>query len=472
MTVKATLHDYQAQAVRFALHTLPVYGGCGLFLDMGLGKTLTTIAILDIIHRLHPEQRFLIVAPKTVAVNTWPAELAKWEHTLDWAVAAGEKPDAKQRETALAAQATVTIINQDNLGWLDTTLTEWPWDGIVLDELSGYKNANSKRFRILRRRKQDRTRPERGRGKGQPTGWILGLTGTPAAKGLIDLWPQCALLDDTHRLGRTITAYRSTYFTPGRHHGHVVYEWKPRPDAFTRIMGTISPYCLTMLAKDQLPDLPQVIMQDHHVTMPAGTRQAYRRFCKDKYEELTDTHVTAVNAGVLTGKLSQFTAGCLYPDMDAPNRTPIRYDQAKMSVVNRIIAEAQGNPVLVFYQYKDELARLRETYGTDVHTPDEPDIVRRWDAGEIPILAAHPLSARYGLNLQHAGHIIIWMSLPWSVEDWQQANARLNRQGQTRPVQIHRIIEPDTIDERKLAVLEQRAMLQDAVMAELKHAAE
>ena len=433
---------------------------------------MTTIAILDVMHRLHPDWRFLIVAPKTVAVNTWPAELAKWRqaHTLDWAVACGVKSNAKQRREALAQQATVTIINQENLGWLDRELAQWPWDGIVLDELSGYKDPSSNRFRILKRRRQDRTHAPKHPGHGRPVQWVLGLTGTPAAKGLMDLWAQCRLLDTTGALETTLTRYRETYFTPGRRNGHVVYEWRARPGAFDRIMRRIEPFCLTMLAREQLqglPDKPLII--DHWVEMPEQTRREYERFKHERWLELAGRQVTAVNAGVLAGKLVQFTSGCLYPDEDSEDGRIIHYDAAKLDVFDRIMAESQGEQILVFYQLRDELDRLRAKYGKRVRTVDEPGIVDAWNRGEVPVLAAHPAQAKFGLNLQHAGHIIVWLNLTWSLEDWAQANARLDRQGQTRIVQIHRIVTRDSVDERKLDVLSGRAVLADAVMGELKH---
>ena len=466
------LHAYQKQAVLFALQAFHTHGGAGLFLDMGLGKTLTTIAILDVMHRLHPDWRFLIVAPKTVAVNTWPAELDKWRqaHTLDWAVACGVKSNAKQRREALDQQATVTIINQENLGWLDRELAQWPWDGIVLDELSGYKDPSSNRFRILKRRRQDRTHAPKHPGHGRPVQWVLGLTGTPAAKGLMDLWAQCRLLDTTGALETTLTRYRETYFTPGRRNGHVVYEWRARPGAFDRIMRRIEPFCLTMLAREQLqglPDKPLII--DHWVEMPEQTRREYERFKHERWLELAGRQVSAVNAGVLAGKLVQFTSGCLYPDEDSVDGRVIHYDAAKLDVFDRIMAESQGEQILVFYQLRDELERLRAKYGKRVRTVDEPGIVDAWNRGEVPVLAAHPAQAKFGLNLQHAGHIIVWLNLTWSLEDWAQANARLDRQGQTRIVQIHRIVTRDSVDERKLDVLSGRAVLADAVMGELKH---
>ena len=339
-----------------------------------------------------------------------------------------------------------------------------------MDELSGYKDPSSNRFRILKRRRQDRTHAPKHPGHGRPVQWVLGLTGTPAAKGLMDLWAQCRLLDTTGALETTLTRYRETYFTPGRRNGHVVYEWRARPGAFDRIMRRIEPFCLTMLAREQLqglPDKPLII--DHWVEMPEQTRREYERFKHERWLELAGRQVTAVNAGVLAGKLVQFTSGCLYPDEDSVDGRIIHYDAAKLDVFDRIMAESQGEQILVFYQLRDELDRLRAKYGKRVRTVDEPGIVDAWNRGEVPVLAAHPAQAKFGLNLQHAGHIIVWLNLTWSLEDWAQANARLDRQGQTRIVQIHRIVTRDSVDERKLDVLSGRAVLADAVMGELKH---
>lgn len=464
------LHPYQESAVRFALDALPRHHGCGLFLDMGLGKTLTTICIMDIWHAMHPESRFLVVAPKTVAVNTWPAELAKWSgaHRLDHAVACGMKSNPKKRMEAIRQNATVTIINQENLGWLDRNLGRWPWDCIILDELSGYKDSSSKRFRLLKRRRRNLSAGPKGSTTGRGVSWILGLTGTPAAKGLMDLWAQCYLLDGGRALGETLTGYRTRWFTPGRRNGNIVYEWKPKPDAYDAIMKAVNPFCLTMLAHDKLPGLPQSTVIDHEIPMPETTRQTYDHFRHEMWMELRNTEVSAANAGVLCNKLAQFTAGCVYPDKDAPGDV-VRLDNAKLDELDHIVNEAQGEQILVFYQYRDELARLRERYGDKVHTTEESDVVAQWDAHRVPILAMHPLSGKFGLNLQYAGHIIVWLSLTWSLEDYSQANCRLDRQGQRRPVQIHRLLEPHTVDTRKTAVLAGRAELAGAVMDELRH---
>ena len=244
----------------------------------------------------------------------------------------------------------MTIINQENLGWLDSHVDVWPWDCIVLDELSGYKSSTAKRFRLLKRRRGNlSSAPGRSR-HGRPVSWVLGLTGTPAAKGLMDLWAQCYLLDGGHALGPTLTSYRQRWFVPGRHNGDVVYEWLPRPEAYGRIMAAIAPFCLTMLARDKLPGLPRRTVIDHTVAMPDDTRTAYDAFRRDKWMELDGAEVSASNAGVLCNKLTQFTAGCIYPDpgVDAP---VMRLDDAKLDEFDRVLQESQGEQILVFYQF-------------------------------------------------------------------------------------------------------------------------
>lgn len=447
-----TLHDYQREAVRFALHAFRSTGGCGLFLDMGLGKTLTSIAIMDICHAADPTLKFLVVAPLRPAKDTWAAELEKFKglHSLDWAVCTGTP---KQRRKALDQEATVTVINQENLVWLDSEMRRWPWRAVVVDELSGFRNPRAKRFRVLRRRRKG-------------FDWVLGLTGTPAPKGLMDLWAQVFLLDGGAALGRTVTEYRRHWFTPGAHRGDVVFEWRPRPDAYREIMDAIGGFCLTMLAKDRLTGLPRSTVIDHMLDMPRATRTVYDRLRRDLCVGLGGREVAAANAGVLAGKLSQVTAGCLYPGPDTPDAPVTHLDDVKLDELDAIIDGSGGEQILVFYQLVDELERLRARH-PETRMVGQDGVVAAWNRGEVPLLAAHPASARFGLNLQAGGHIVVWLSVPWSIEDWLQGNARLDRQGQTRPVQIHRLVERDTIDTRKCRVLEGRLGLQDAIMGEL-----
>lgn len=474
-TVMGVLREYQMQAARFALDSFVRNGGAGLFLDMGLGKTLTSIAIMDIWHAEHPDSRFLVVAPALVAKNSWPDELERFKsvHSLDWAVAVGTP---KQRLAAINENRTVTIIGQDNLAWLDRTVACWPWTGIVVDELSGYRNPKSNRFKVLKARRADRANHPSGRRRTSngelPIDWLLGLTGTPATKNLLDLWAQMMLVDGGRTLGRSMERFKGEYFHESRwiknpYGVSQCIEWEPLDGAQARIMDRIGADCLSMRAADKLPGLPDLLTVDHWIDMPAETRAKYDEIRRAMVLEVSGREdVTAANAGVLTGKLSQLTAGCVYPDSDDSDRTVMHVDDAKMDELGRIVAEADG-PVLVFYRFKDELERMMQRFPgmREVH---EDGVLAEWNAGRVPLLAAHPMAAKYGLNIQHGGHEIVWLSLPWSLEDYDQANARLHRSGQEKPVLVHRILESGTVDGRILSVLEHRASLHDAVMDALK----
>ncbi|MBT1162735.1 SNF2-related protein [Bifidobacterium sp. SO1] len=452
------LHEYQKQAVRFALDAFrtPVKG-CGLFLEPGLGKTLTSIAIMDILHEENPDGRFLVVAPALVARNSWPDELARWHdlHDLDWAAAVGTP---RQRLKAIERNATVTIIGRDSLDWLDRTLKHWPYSGIIVDELSGFKTPGSTRSRILRRHARH-------------ADWVLGLTGTPATKSLLDLWGEISIIDRSGILDTSITRYRTKWFTPDRYvnAGGMPrpVSWKPKPGAQERILDLIRPFCLSMTAHDMLPGLPAMITVDHWLDMPHDTRTEYEHLRHDMVAELPDgITVTAANAGVLTGKLSQLTCGCLYPDPDDEDRRIGRFDDVKLDELDRIIHDT-ATPILVFYQYTDELDRMRDRIPglREIH---EPNIIDQWNKGEIHVLAAHPQAAKYGLNMQSGGHDIVWTSLPWSFDDYRQACDRLHRQGQRHPVRVHRLLESGTVDARKRKVLDGRIALHEAVMSTLK----
>lgn len=469
------LRSYQADAAGFALDALGRRGGAGLFLDMGLGKTLTSIAVMDVLHEADPSVRFLVIAPPLIAKYSWPDELAKWSalHSLDWAVLDGSP---KRRMEALEKDAAVTVVSQGLLKWLDANVGRWPWTVWVVDELSGYKNPDSVRFRILKARRANlNARPLSGGGRSRAAGdraRVLGLTGTPATKNLLDLWAQMYLLDGGATLGPTMSGYRDKWFRPSRMiegpYGPQVVDWEPREGARGQILGAIAPECMSMRASDKLPDLPPLVEQDHWLDMPAATRRAYSKIRRDLAVELGDgRQVTAANAGVLTGKLSQLAAGCLYPDPDDPDGAVERLDDAKMDEL-AAIREASDGQLLVFYRFRDELERMRARFGSDLHEVHEPDIVGRWNRGEIPMLAAHPLSAKFGLNLQEGGHEIVWMTLPWSLDDYSQANARLNRSGQRDTVVVHRLVERGTVDGRILDVLAERESLHDSVMAALR----
>lgn len=469
------LRSYQADAAGFALDALSERGGAGLFLDMGLGKTLTSIAVMDVLHEADPSMRFLVVAPPLIAKYSWPDELAKWSglHSLDWTVLDGSP---KKRLEKLESGAAVTVVSQGLLKWLDDNVNRWPWRLWVIDELSGYKNPGSVRFRVLKARRANLNAhplPSGGRSRtAGPKARVLGLTGTPATKNLLDLWAQMYLLDGGATLGPTMSGYRDEWFRPTRviqgPYGPQAVEWEPRAGARRAILGAVAPECMSMRASDKLPDLPPLVEQDHWLDMPKATRRTYSKIRRDLAVRLDDgQEVTAANAGVLTGKLSQLAAGCLYPDPDDPTGVVEHMDDAKLDELTAIRESSDGQ-LLVFYRFKDELERMRARFGSDLHEVHEPDIVARWNRGEVPMLAAHPLSAKFGLNLQDGGHEVVWTTLPWSLDDYSQANARLNRSGQRDTVVVHRLVERGTVDERILDVLAERASLHDSVMAALR----
>ena len=447
-----SLHDYQRQALTFALDAIQGPArGCGLFLEPGLGKTLTSIALMDIAHRSDPTLRFLVVAPKLVALNSWPDELERWRdaHTLDWAVCVGSPA---RREAALDERATVTIVNQDALDWLDRRLPQWPWRALVVDELGGFRNTGSRRTRILmrRRRRMD---------------WCVGMTGTPAVKNLLDLYGEIAVIDGGRAFGASLTRFRERWFTPTRFVNRRPVEWTPKAGARAAILDSIGSFCLSMRASDRLAGLPGQVTVDEWAGMPARTRAVYERIRRDMAVELDARTVTAANAGVLTAKLEQLTCGCLYPDVQEPGPVE-RLDDAKLDLLDDVAARTDG-PLLVFYRFADELARLRARR-PDLREIHEEDVVDDWNRGRVPMLAAHPAAAKFGLNLQKGGRDVVWTCLPWAYDDYRQANDRLHRQGQAGTVTVHRLLSEESVDRRKTLVLEGRMGLHEAVMGALK----
>ena len=361
--------------------------------------------------------RVLVIAPKRAALDTWPEEIEKGEHlkSLDYAVAVGS---AKQRDAALKQQAFITIINRENVVWLVDRFKKkelWPFDCIVIDELSSFKSSKSKRFRALKR-----MRPFTRR--------VIGLTGTPSANGYLDLWAEVFLLDGGKALGKTLTGYRDLYFTPGRRNGMVIYDWNLRDGAKERILKKIEPFCVSMKSEDYL-DLQQMTTIERKVVLSDKTRKRYQQMERDLLLTIDDQTIDAVNAAALTTKLLQLSSGAVY---DEDGKAVWIHDE-KLEALDQIIEEADGENVLVFYAYRHEKDRILERYPEAVDIK-EPDAIKRWKAGKIKVLLAHPASAGHGLNLQRGGHISVWFSLPTSLELYQQACKRLHRQGQTRPV--------------------------------------
>lgn len=443
------LHPYQ----RFSVQHIIDHPAAGLLLEMGLGKTVAT---LTAVNRLMYEEmeidRVLVIAPKRVAEDTWTTEAQKWDHLkhLRVSVVLGSE---NARIAALRAKADVYVINRENVAWLVGYYGgAWPFDMVVIDELSSFKSAKAIRFKALRM-----VRPYCRR--------VVGLTGTPAPNGLIDLWPQIYLLDQGERLGKTITGFRQRYFTPGRTNGHVVYDYKLRDSGEEAIYGKISDICISMKAEDYL-QLPGRIDRTVEVRLPESVREKYEEFEKQQILALEDQEeITAVNAAVLSNKLLQFSNGAIYGE----NHEFHEIHQAKLEALEEIVEAANGNPVLVFYSFKHDAERIKKRLKTyhPVELKGSAEI-QAWNAGQIPVLLAHPASAGHGLNLQAGGNVIVWFGLNWSLELYQQANARLHRQGQTKPVIIHHLVAPGTMDEDVMASLSRKGESQDALMEAVK----
>lgn len=427
--MKYTPHEYQKRAIDFVIE----HPYCGLFLDMGLGKTVSTLtAVQQLMDEYLEVRRVLVIAPKSVAQNTWTTETAKWDHTrhLRISVIMGS---AARRERALASDADIYVINRDNTEWLVNRYLgkRWPFDMVILDESSSFKNPQSRRFKALRK-----VRPEIDR--------IVELTGTPSPNGLMDLWSQIYLLDRGQRLCRTLGAYRAEHFRAGMHNGFTVYEWKPLPGAHDRITALISDICLSMQASDYL-QLPDFIEAGTDIALPEADIKRYREFERDCLMDLDSSTITADTAAALSNKLLQFTGGAVYDTEHDWHEV----STVKLEALEDIIEQA-NEPVLVYYAYQSEKERIMEHLKDyyPVAFKGEPDILEKWNRGEIRVLLCHPASVAYGLNMQRGGHIIVWYTMSWNLELYQQANARLHRQGQEKPVLIYHLTALGTIDER------------------------
>ena len=418
----------------------------------------------------------LVVAPKNVAEDTWTREAAKWDHLRRLRVSK-VMGSAKQRTRALEAQADIYVTNRENLVWLvDYYLSArrpWPFDTVVLDELSSFKDPTSKRFRAMKRVLSSTLR-------------VIGLTGTPIPNGYIDLWPQIYLLDRGERLGKRIGEFRERFFTPGRRRGHVVFDWRLRPGAKEQIDELLSDLCLTMKAEDWIT-LPPVIYRDYPVQMSAGERKVYDDFQAKCVLPLlngsiaapddADAAVIGSSAAIVGNKLLQMACGDVYAEsLGDGTKSVFHIHDRKLDALADIIEAANGEPVLVLYAYKPGAEAIKRRFDGVVHLGESelstPEIIDRWNAGSIPILLCHPASAGHGLNLQYGSRNVVWFGLPWSLELYAQANARLHRRGQGRAVIVHHLLCEDTIDERVLRVLQQKNATQNELFAALRGYAE
>ena len=429
---------------------------------MGLGKTVITLTVLnDYIYTDFRVNKALVIAPKRVAEDTWTREADKWDHLHDLRIAKVLGTE-KQRRAAVESEADVYVINRENTQWLvEHYGTTWKWDALVLDELSSFKNTHAKRWRMLKR-------------VTQLCSVVWGLTGTPAANGYMDLFGEIFLIDRGERLGRYLTHYRDTYFDPGARKGHVVYEWKLKRGAKERIDARLKDICLSMTADDWL-ELPDRIDTTEYVVMDKSERAVYEAFKRDRVLPLlsgevtsslndADSAIVGVTAAAVSNKLLQMANGAVYDDSGGVTHIHDR----KLDKLEEMIEALNGEPVIVYYSYKHDLDRIRQRIPQAETLDDGPDQIARWNRGEIPVLVCHPASMGYGLNLQDGGHHMIWFGLPWSLELYKQATARLHRQGQERPVFVHHIICADTLDERVLAALAEKDKTETALLEALK----
>lgn len=444
-----TPHNYQQAATRFIIH----HEEAAILLGMGLGKTVITLtAVWELLLDYFEVSRVLVVAPLRVARDTWPAELAKWSHLagLTVAVAVGTKAD---RLDALAQSAMVTVINRENNPWLVAHYGEaWPFGMVIIDELSSFKNHRAKRFTTL-----VKMRPYVKR-------WV-GLTGTPASNGLMDLWAQFRLLDGGERLGRFITRYRDRWFTPDKRNGAQVFSYKPREGAEDEIYQAIADMTLSMRTTDHL-QLPKLTVTTQPVMLGARERAVYYRLREQMILDLDGQVIDAANAAALSGKLLQLASGAVYDE----HGQVAQVHSAKLDALEDLIEAANGENLLVAYWYRHDVAKIRDRFPQAKELKTAADI-QAWNNGDISLGLIHPASAGHGLNLQQGGHLLVWFSLTWSLELYQQTNARLYRQGQTQPVTITHLATQNTLDQAVLKALETKnttqAALIDAVTTEL-----
>lgn len=439
-------HDYQVYAIDY----IKTHPAAAVLLDMGLGKTVISLtAIADLLFDNFEAHRVLVVAPLRVARDTWPAEIEKWEHLqhLTFSVVVGTP---KERRAALMAGADITIINRENLQWLiEDSGFPFTYDMVCIDELSSFKNHKSKRFQALMK-----VRPKVKR--------IIGLTGTPSSNGLMDLWAEFKLLDMGQRLGRFITQYRNDYFLPDKRNGQIIYSYKPMPYAEDAIYRKISDMTISMKSTDHLK-MPELVSSRYEVKLSEAEAQRYDDLKQELILQLPEGEVTAANAASLTGKLVQLANGAIYSD----DGDTVEFHDRKLDALEDIIEAANGKPLLVAYWFKHDLQRIKQRF--EVREIKSSKDITDWNKGNIPVAVIHPASAGHGLNLQAGGSTIIWFGLTWSLELYQQTNARLWRQGQTAgTVVIQHIITKGTIDERILKALSLKEMTQNSLIDAVK----
>ena len=445
-------HNYQKYAIEFILNH-PV---AAVLLDMGLGKTVIALtAIHSLLFDSFEVSKVLVIAPLRVARDTWPNEVKKWEHLKDLRVSVAVG-DAKKRKIALMRKADIYVINREMVKWLvEESGVPFDYDMVVIDELSSFKNPQSLRFKALMKVRSKVRR-------------VVGLTGTPASNGLMDLFAEYKLLDMGQRLGRYITRYRLSYFQPDKTNGAIVYSYKPLPFAEEEIFKKIGDITISMKSGDFL-QMPEKIMTEYEVEMNEKEKDAYERLKREMVVTIDDKdEITAANAASLCGKMSQMANGAVYTD----DRNVQIFHERKLDALEDMIEAANGKPVMIAYWFQHDFDRIKnrlQEMGVEFEKIDSEDSIKRWNEGRLPVALIHPASAGHGLNLQSGGSTIIWFGLTWSLELYQQTNGRLWRQGQKdKTVVIQHIITKGTIDERILSALKHKDCTQEEMIAAVK----
>lgn len=445
-----TPHPYQ----KYCIDRVVTDPAIGLFLDMGLGKTVITLtAINELKYNRFEVRKILIIAPKKVAEATWSKEAAKWEHLkkLRFSLILGSQT---KRIRALNTPADVYIINRDNVSWLvDYYRNAWPFDMVVIDESSSFKNPRAKRFKSLRMIRGHIAR-------------LVELTGTPAPNGLVDLWAQIYLLDGGQRLGKHITGFRERYFDPDKRNARQVFTYKPKEGAGTAVEERISDICVSMKAEDYL-QLPDIVYDDIPVVLDSQAKKLYEKMEKEMLIQVDESTIDAGTAAVLSNKLMQLCNGAVYDE----SGFAAEIHGCKLEAFCELVDSLNRQPVLVFYNFQHDRERIKNALkksGLRVRELKTPRDETDWNERKIDILLAHPASAAYGLNLQDGGNHVIWFGLNWSLELYQQANKRLHRQGQKQKVIVHHLIVEDARDEDVIAALQDKCVTQDKLIDSLK----
>ena len=438
-------HNYQNYAKDFIL----AHKVSALFLDCGLGKTITTLtAINELMYDSFEISKVLIIAPLRVAQSTWKDEIEKWDHLnlLRYSIVVG---DEKERLKALKQNSDIYIINRENVDWLVTKSgIDFNFDMLVIDELSSFKSHTSKRFRSLLK-----IRPYFER--------VVGLTGTPSSNGLMDLWAEFRVLDLGERLGRYITHYRNEYFLPDKRNGAVIFSYKPQPNAEERIYRRLADMTISMKSTEYLK-MPELILNELEINLDEEDQMKYKKFKKEMVMTIQEKEIDAINAASLSNKLIQLANGSIYDE----DKKFYEVHNKKLDKLEEIIESANGKPVLVAYWFKADKERIEKRF--KVRKIKTADDIKQWNMGMINLALIHPASAGHGLNLQSGGFTLVWFSLTWSLELYQQTNARLYRQGQKDTVVIHHLITKNTIDEDIMKSLKRKDKTQEALMRAVK----